>query len=77
MPAKIPINDSTDKRAGSHCSESDGEVAEPGLDGVVVVSGRELRGETGEDDVEAGVDEAAVEKDEKALLFEEDRNGGK
>lgn len=76
MPAEIPINESTDQRARRHGSESDGQVAEPDLDRVVMVGFRELGGQAGENDVETGVDDAAVEKDDKALFFEQDGDGG-
>lgn len=76
MSAEIPINEPTDKRAGAHRSKSDGKVAEANLDGIIVVGGRQLSGQTCQNDVKTGIDEAAIEEDEKALLFEKDWDGG-
>ncbi|KFZ15512.1 hypothetical protein V502_05558 [Pseudogymnoascus sp. VKM F-4520 (FW-2644)] len=75
VAAKIPINEPANDGFGGDGSGADGDVAEADLDGVKVVGGAELGGETGGYHAEAGEVDSAEDHEECGLLFDEDREG--
>ncbi|KFY81225.1 hypothetical protein V500_11605 [Pseudogymnoascus sp. VKM F-4518 (FW-2643)] len=75
VAAKIPINEPANDGFGGDGSGANGNVAETDLDGVEVVGGAELGGETGGYHAEAGEVDGAEDHEESGLFFDEDREG--